>query len=774
PSISADGRYVAFISAASNLVPNDTNGKSDVFLYDMVGHTLVMLSKNAGGQQANNHVAWTTISADGSVVAFSSSATNLIAGDINAYQDAYIALRPTMPPALPAPTNVTPVSQGGGNYQLTWTDNATDETGYLLESKAGVGWWYPVATLPAGSNSYNLSGLACSLQYTYRVTAYRLPDAYAPAPATVITEPACGTLPAPTNITIEALSPTQVRLTWTDNATDESGYRIQSSGGVLTFATLPQNTTSHILNVGCGDHLIYRVTAYRWPNIQAPGTPEVSITMPACGSLPAPTNITIQALSPTQVQLTWTDNATDESGYRIQSSGGAITFATLPADTTSHILNVNCGDHLIYRVTAYRTSDGMTAPGSPEVSITMPACASLPAPTNITIQAVTPTLVKLTWKDNATDEDGYYIQSSGGAITFADLPANTTSHTLEVNCKDQLIYRVTAYRSDGAYGIGAVEVSITMPACVPPLAPSGLTGDIITLNQINLTWLDNASTETDYRVERSLDGVIWLELAALPANSTAFASTGLTCGKTYRYRVRTYQADDNLFSAYSPLVSVNLLCAPTAPSGLNATAVSASQIKLNWTDALNETVYRIERSPDGISWVLVASPAANATTYTDTGLLCETPYYYRLRAFGTTASGYSAYTPSVNRTTATCPPIAAPSMQSPAASASLNSGTVPLTWGSVMEASRYEVEVSASTQFTIVLHTQSGLLTTSTPPVLADGLYYWRVRAYNSALIPTPGPWSSTRSFTVDTTPPSGTVNLTSPLAGTTLTTTKP
>ncbi|HAT11891.1 MAG TPA: hypothetical protein DCS97_15170, partial [Planctomycetes bacterium] len=92
---------------------------------------------------------------------------------------------------------------------------------------------------------------------------------------------------------------------------------------------------------------------------------------------------------------------------------------------------------------------------------------------------------------------------------------------------------------------------------------------------------------------------------------------------------------------------------PLAPSALVATANSSSQITLTWTDnASNETGFKLERSPDGSSgWTQIATPAANATSYGDSGLLASTAYYYRLRA--TNAAGDSSYTATASATTTT-------------------------------------------------------------------------------------------------------------------------
>ena len=93
PSISADGRYVAFISGASNLVPGDTNGRWDVFVHDRQTGQTTRVSVASDGRQGNDDSCYQTspaLSADGRYVAFDSNATNLVPGDTNGVQDIFV------------------------------------------------------------------------------------------------------------------------------------------------------------------------------------------------------------------------------------------------------------------------------------------------------------------------------------------------------------------------------------------------------------------------------------------------------------------------------------------------------------------------------------------------------------------------------------------------------------------------------------------------------------------------------------------------------------
>jgi Tol biopolymer transport system component len=95
PAISADGRFVAFESGASNLVSGDSNGQSDVFVHDRQTGATERVSVDSAGNQADGGSGKPAISADGRFIAFESDATNLVAGDTNGESDVFVRDRQT-------------------------------------------------------------------------------------------------------------------------------------------------------------------------------------------------------------------------------------------------------------------------------------------------------------------------------------------------------------------------------------------------------------------------------------------------------------------------------------------------------------------------------------------------------------------------------------------------------------------------------------------------------------------------------------------------------
>ncbi len=90
PSISADGNFVAFQSEATDLVAGDANGRVDIFVYDATNATTDLISLNFNGLGTDGDSTAPSISADGSLVAYQSAATDLVPGDVNGQIDIFV------------------------------------------------------------------------------------------------------------------------------------------------------------------------------------------------------------------------------------------------------------------------------------------------------------------------------------------------------------------------------------------------------------------------------------------------------------------------------------------------------------------------------------------------------------------------------------------------------------------------------------------------------------------------------------------------------------
>ncbi|MEG4218273.1 calcium-binding protein, partial [Microcoleus sp. Pol14C6] len=119
PSISGDGRFVAFLSDASNIVPGDTNNQTDIFVRDLLTNTTTRPFVDSAGNQGNNFSNGPSISANGQKVAFSSLTANLVSGDTNNGPDVFVADIGNTPGGINNSPNA--INGTDGNDNLTGT-----------------------------------------------------------------------------------------------------------------------------------------------------------------------------------------------------------------------------------------------------------------------------------------------------------------------------------------------------------------------------------------------------------------------------------------------------------------------------------------------------------------------------------------------------------------------------------------------------------------------------------------------------------------------------
>ncbi|MDX1687380.1 MAG: hypothetical protein R3248_05290 [Candidatus Promineifilaceae bacterium] len=161
PTFSADGRYVAFKSRASNLAANDTNGVGDVFLYDLQAGTISLASLNSEGIQGNDAGQSPSLSYDGRYLAFSSVATNLVPHDNNGQRDIFV--HDTVgPPPMPALTINYPTGAPGSTFTVDGSDYPAGATITVRINNREIAPSAPIQTDEEGNFRFLLSTAGAS------------------------------------------------------------------------------------------------------------------------------------------------------------------------------------------------------------------------------------------------------------------------------------------------------------------------------------------------------------------------------------------------------------------------------------------------------------------------------------------------------------------------------------------------------------------------------------------------------------------------------------
>lgn len=282
-------------------------------------------------------------------------------------------------------------------------------------------------------------------------------------------------------------------------------------------------------------------------------------------------------------------------------------------------------------------------------------------PSNLVATAAGTSSINLNWADNSTNETGFVLMqssTSGGIFNkLITLPANTTSYTdVGLGSSATYYYKIQATNTGGnsTWSNQASATTNTPPATIP-VAPSNLVATANGSSVINLTWIDNASNETSYVLQRSLSSAGgFAAIATVGSNSTSYSNTGLNSSTTYYYRVQSVNnAGVSAWSntANATTVALPPLTIPAAPTNLSAIAAGCNQINLNWTDnSNNETAFEISRATSlNGTYVSIATLGANSSAYTNTQLRRNRAYYYRVRALNT--AGSSAWSNKANAIT---------------------------------------------------------------------------------------------------------------------------
>ncbi|MBN1676816.1 MAG: fibronectin type III domain-containing protein, partial [Kiritimatiellae bacterium] len=353
----------------------------------------------------------------------------------------------------------------------------------------------------------------------------------------------------------------------------------------------------------------------------------------------APSSLAAATQSTTSIRLTWNDNSSNETGFKVErsltGSSGWLQITAPGANTTAYTdSGLSSGTTYYYRV---RASNSAGDSGYSNVASATTGQSAPAAPGSLAAAAQSATSIRLTWTDNSGNETGFKIdRRKSGTDTWeriATPSANATAYTDSGLASGTLYY----YMVKATNGAGDSSYSNTASATTgesAPAAPGSLAAAAQSATSIRLTWTDNSGNETGFKIDRRESGTdTWARIATPSANATAYTDSGLLSGTLYYYMVKaTNGAGDSPYSNVAGATTGE--SAPTAPGSLAAASQSATSIRLTWADnSSNETGFKIDWRQSGTdTWERIATPGANATAYTDSGLASGTLYYYMVKA----------------------------------------------------------------------------------------------------------------------------------------------
>lgn len=552
----------------------------------------------------------------------------------------------TLPDKPSIPTGVISVASSDFQIGISWNHDGLNVTGFKI-FRTNVQTLETVNTSIAGSQIrfYLDSGLAERTTYSYYIIAHGLGGESNGSTVVQATTLDASHPGAPSSLTAIATEYNRIRLTWQDNSTNENGFEVWRKTASSTIYNRIQiiespNTTSFIDTYSLTEHTTYdyQVRARNNGGFTFYSDP-ARVTTLYIKPL-TPSALTAVAQSQTSIALSWNDNSSNENKMEIyRSSDGGSTFTlvvTLGANVERYTdTDLQALRTYHYKVVAKRF-DRASESSNLAFATTLPNPPTAPA--NLVAVATHTRSIHLSWSDNSNNETGFEIFRKVGTGSFALIftaPANTIVYDDTYN-----LYGNNRYEYKVRAAINSVKSSDSNSAAVQTLsAPSSLVAALPALitglshKQINLSWADNSSTEVGFKIERSTDNITFVLVGTVGLNIRSFQDTeNVLSAQKYYYRVKAHNGSGH--SSYSLIVSQTTNPTPPGSAGdLRIVQVSSNAATLQWVDnSTNENDFKIERSLDCVNYTEIAQVGLNVTSYSDTSLIPNTRYCYRVRA----------------------------------------------------------------------------------------------------------------------------------------------
>jgi fibronectin type 3 domain-containing protein len=578
--------------------------------------------------------------------------------------------------------------------------------------------------------------------------------------------PTASTLPtAPSNLTGTVISGSEIDISWTNNANNATSFLIDRSTDGVNFTQIASVsstvTTYHDTTLSPGNTYYYEVAASN-----AAGNSAFSNVFSAATVTPPapPTNLTATNITTTEVDLSWTNVATNATGIKIlkqlgSNSSQVIVSGLSPTTTSYDITGLTPGSPYIFEVDALNSNgpSGATTIAVDTLPAQVTGVTATPGPGQITIS--------WTADQGAVNYNIYRSTVSGGegatpvwtAIAGTSFVDGTTvpgtTYFYEVTAVDPNSASPTDPTGESA---PSSEVSNAPQTGTSTNfnAPSNLVATPQDGPQVQLTWNTNSTTGTGFSVERATNAafsqnVTTFSVPATTAATATYVDTTVVPNNTYFYRVQAL--NNTVTTAFSNPVTAAIPAPPATPSNGHATLITATTVDLAWTNnATNADVYKIFREVVGGTFTQIASLPPTATTYDDSGLAPGTNYDYHIEAWNISGNadrtGADLYTVS-------------PAITNLAVTAT--AGQVGLTWSAPLGATdmTYNVYRGTSAGGEAATPMATGLTTTSftdNTSVTVGTTYYYEVTSVDPASLATPSvaPFGeSARSNEVSATP---------------------
>jgi len=436
-----------------------------------------------------------------------------------------------------------------------------------------------------------------------------------------------------------------IGLTWSNN---ETAYPIEiqrkpSGGTYATIATVAAATDSYS-DTGCSGSVQY---TYRIRYNDGISYSDFSDTATAWTPPQPPSDLAVSYSGKTAT-LTWTNNGTAYTYVKVYWKASSAESWTTDTETLSGTAVTRD-----ITVTAENTSYGFRIRGyysdstlNSEYETESDQTSGIMAPTDLLYTTVGGTQVDLTWTDNSSVEDGFEIYKDGLYLA-SNVADDTSGSATGLTPATAYKFKVRAYKGT-TYSAFCTEVEVTT-GDPPDADPVIGTVTAVSSTSLTVTWTDTATNATKFYIYRSTDDLTYTEITSVDDGTETYTDTGLTDDTTYYYKVKAWNVSG--WSSFSDSANGTTSLDLDPPTDLVATAISATQITITWTDNAPSADYHcVEIKSTGGTYDTPGTAVTSGTnTLTIGSLSAGTLYTFRIRARHDTPSTYGDYSVPVEK-----------------------------------------------------------------------------------------------------------------------------
>lgn len=508
-----------------------------------------------------------------------------------------------------------------------WSDNSTTENGFrILDNSSGVNL---SGDLPANTTYWMQTGLTPATPYAVQVEVFNESGARKTTRSYYYNSEKEYTAYATPNIEIRAVDGQSIDFSWgnPDNP-PTTYYDVYSSTDGVVFPDQFRTSSTQTVKTGLLSQTTYyfRAAAVALSGSIPPPSPLSSIVStvtlpgpPLASGIPTLTSRGTDSLS-----WAWVDRSNNEEGFRVLRSSDGVSLSGDLAPNTTWWSQTGLAPNTESQVQIQSFNflgNGVSGTSARSFSLANP-------PLNTAVISSSGSSVVLGWSPNGnTPETNYQLEQSPNGTSFAEVYLGTAT-TIPIQDLPDLAtsyFRVKALNGNGVKS-EYDNVITHFVGLQPPIAPGTPFVTARTTGSLTWSWVDKSTRENGFRILNAENGSPMS--GDLPFDTILWPQTGLMPNRPSGIFVQAFNDVGESLSAPSPIAYS--LARP--PANTSVVSVEGKSVHLSWLENDNSTttVYRLEKSLNGVSFTLVSTGSMTSATVSD--LADATTHYFRVRA----------------------------------------------------------------------------------------------------------------------------------------------